>query len=146
MFGILEGTDSKENINGIFNINDIEKLFEEDRKSFTGYKLIPEFYKRIDALANKKEILLSALESDTKDRRESGNMFIKMSPLSFFSVGEIDRLLNSDKLKELQLGDDKVTASLIHATGNTIKYLTPKYMDKFKLDKYSIFAPNMQKP
>lgn len=150
VFGIFEGTASKFRINEEFNINDIENLFEEDRKSFTGYKLIEGFYKRIDELANKKEILLSALESKSKARRDIGNIFVKMSPLSFFSGEEIDGILNSDKIKELHLDSDKeVIASLIHATGNTIKYLTPENMDKFNLDRNSILllvckSPNCQ--
>ena len=138
MFEIFEGTNSKENIDGEFDISDIRNLLEEDRIAFTGYKPIPEFYKKLEALVNKREMLLSALESDSKDRNTIGNIFVEISPLSFFSAEEIDELLNSDKLKELKLDGSKVIASLIHATGNPSKYLTPENMNKFKLDRYSI--------
>ena len=138
MFEIFEGTNSKENIDGEFDIGDIRNLLEEDRIAFTGYKPIPEFYKKLEALVNKREMLLSALESDSKDRNTIGNIFVEISPLSFFSAEEIDELLNSDKLKELKLDGSKVIASLIHATGNPSKYLTPENMNKFKLDRYSI--------
>ena len=138
MFEIFEGTNSKENIDSEFDIGDIRNLLEEDRIAFTGYKPIPEFYKKLEALVNKREMLLSALESDSKDRNTIGNIFVEISPLSFFSAEEIDELLNSDKLKELKLDGSKVIASLIHATGNPSKYLTPENMNKFKLDRYSI--------
>ena len=138
MFEIFEGTNSKENIDGEFDTGDIRNLLEEDKIAFTGYKPIPEFYKKLEALVNKREMLLSALESDSKDRNTIGNIFVEISPLSFFSAEEIDELLNSDKLKELKLDGSKVIASLIHATGNPSKYLTPENMNKFKLDRYSI--------
>ena len=138
VFEILEGTDSKDTVDGEFNIDDINDLLEEDEKSFRGYKLIPEFYEKIGALTNKKELILSALESSNEDRRTIGNMFLEISPLSFLSADEIDKLLDSDELKKLNLDDHEVIVSLIHASGNIEKYFTPERMKKFDLHFYDI--------
>ena len=138
VFEILEGTDSKDTVDGEFDIDDINDLLEEDEKSFRGYKLIPEFYEKIGALTNKKELILSALESSNEDRRTIGNMFLEISPLSFLSADEIDKLLDSDELKKLNLDDHEVIVSLIHASGNIEKYFTPERMKKFDLHFYDI--------
>ena len=138
VFEILEGTDSKDTVDGEFNIDDINDLLEEDEKSFRGYKLIQEFYEKIGALTNKKELILSALESSNEDRRTIGNMFLEISPLSFLSADEIDKLLDSDELKKLNLDEHEVIVSLIHASGNIEKYFTPERMKKFDLHFYDI--------
>ena len=134
VFGIFEGTDFKENVDGEFNIEDINDLLEKDEKSIFGYKMIPEFYEKIGALTNKKELLLSALESSNEDRRTIGNTFVEISPLSFFSADEIDKLLNSDELKKLNLDELEVILSLIQASGNIEKYLTLENVKKFHLE------------
>ena len=138
VFEILEGTDSKDTVDGEFNIDDINDLVEEDEKSFCGYKLIAEFYEKIGLLTNKKELILSALESSNEDRRTIGNMFLEISPLSFLSADEIDKLLDSDELEKLNLDEHEVIVSLIHASGNIEKYFTPERMKKFDLHFYDI--------
>ena len=138
VFKILEGTNSKDTVDGEFNIDDINDLVEEDEKSFCGYKLIAEFYEKIGLLANKKELILSALESSNEDRRTIGNMFLEISPLSFLSADEIDKLLDSDELEKLNLDEHEVIVSLIHASGNIEKYFTPERMKKFDLHFYDI--------
>ena len=140
VFEIFLGTDSKDTIDGKFNIEDyMENLVEEDSKYFYGYKPIPEFYERIDTLVNKKELLMSALESESEERIEIGNVFVMMSPLSFFSSEEIDEILNSDKLKELQLDNNSVITSLIYATGHPAEYLTKENIEKYGLSHYDIY-------
>lgn len=133
MFGIFEGTNSKDSVDGEFYISDINDLLEKDKKFFCGYKLIPELYEKLGALTNKKELIFSALESSNEDRRSIGNMFLEISPLSFLSTDEIDKLLDSDELKKLNFDDHEVIVSLIHASGNIEKYLTPENIKKFHL-------------
>ena len=133
VFGIFEGTNSKDSVDDEFYISDINDLLEKDKKFFCGYKLIPELYEKLGALTNKKELIFSALESSNEDRRSIGNMFLEISPLSFLSTDEIDKLLDSDELKKLNFDDHEVIVSLIHASGNIEKYFTPENIKKFDL-------------
>ena len=62
--------------------------------------------------------------------------FVDTNALDFFSVDEINRLLNSNELKNSPL--EKVRGSLIGASGNIEKYLAPEYVKAVGLDEYSV--------
>ena len=118
MFEYFEGT--RDN----FDIDMVEEFLESYEPQET---LIQDIHERLTRIENRKEILLSALKSNNEDREELACFFVDTNALDFFSVDEINRLLNSNELKNSPL--EKVRGSLIGASGNIEKYLAPEYIN-----------------
>ena len=127
MFEYFEGT--RDN----FDIDMVEELFESYEPQET---LIQDIHERLTRIENKKEILLSALKSNNENRNELAYMLVDICTLDFFSVDEINRLLNSNELKNSPL--EEVRVPLIGASGNIEKYLAPEYVKAVGLDEYSV--------
>ena len=127
MFEYFEGT--RDN----FDIDMVEEFLESYEPQET---LIQDIHERLTRIENRKEILLSALKSNNEDREELACFFVDTNALDFFSVDEINRLLNSNELKNSPL--EKVRGSLIGASGNIEKYLAPEYVKAVGLDEYSV--------
>ena len=124
MFEYFEGT--RDN----FDIDMVEEFLESYEPQET---LIQDIHERLTRIENRKEILLSALKSNNEDREELACFFVDTNALDFFSVDEINRLLNSNELKNSPL--EKVRGSLIGASGNIEKYLAPEYVKAVGLDE-----------
>ena len=127
MFEYFEGT--RDN----FDIDMVEEFLESYEPQET---LIQDIHERLTRIENRKEILLSALKSNNEDREELACFFVDTNALDFFSVDEINRLLNSNELKNSPL--EKVRGSLIGASGNIEKYLAPEYIKAVGLSDYSV--------
>lgn len=127
MFEYFEGT--RDN----FDIDMVEEFLESYEPQET---LIQDIHERLTRIENRKEILLSALKSNNEDREELACFFVDTNALDFFSVDEINRLLNSNELKNSPL--EKVRGSLIGASGNIEKYLAPESVKTHKLTGKSI--------
>ncbi|HBJ12706.1 MAG TPA: hypothetical protein DDY53_05250, partial [Clostridiales bacterium] len=113
-----------------FDIDMVEELFESYEPQET---LIQDIHERLTRIENKKEILLSALKSNNENRNELAYMLVDICTLDFFSVDEINRLLNSNELKNSPL--EEVRVPLIGASGNIEKYLAPEYIKAVGLDE-----------
>ena len=127
MFEYFEGT--RDN----FDIDMVEEFLVSYEPQET---LIQDIHERLTRIENRKEILLSALKSNNEDREELACFFVDTNALDFFSVDEINRLLNSNELKNSPL--EKVRGSLIGASGNIEKYLAPEYIKAVGLSDYSV--------
>ena len=127
MFEYFEGT--RDN----FDIDMVEEFLESYEPQET---LIQDIHERLTRIENRKEILLSALKSNNEDREKLACFFVDTNALDFFSVDEINRLLNSNELKNSPL--EKVRGSLIGASGNIEKYLAPEYIKAVGLSDYSV--------
>ena len=127
MFEYFEGT--RDN----FDIDMVEEFLESYEPQET---LIQDIHERLTRIENRKEILLSALKSNNEDREELACFFVDTNALDFFSVDEINRLLNSNELKNSPL--EKVRGSLIGASGNIEKYLAPEYVKAVDMPKWAL--------
>ena len=127
MFEYFEGT--RDN----FDIDMVEEFLESYEPQET---LIQDIHERLTRIENRKEILLSALKSNNEDREELACFFVDTNALDFFSVDEINRLLNSNELKNSPL--EKVRGSLIGASGNIEKYLAPEYVKAVDMPKWDL--------
>ena len=127
MFEYFEGT--RDN----FDIDMVEEFLESYEPQET---LIQDIHERLTRIENRKEILLSALKSNNEDREELACFFVDTNALDFFSDDEINRLLNSNELKNSPL--EKVRGSLIGASGNIEKYLAPEYVKAVDMPKWAL--------
>ena len=130
LFKTFEGTGD---IFSEMDEDEIESLFESDEEMiYLG------LHERLMKHEKPKELLFSALKSDDEIRIDLANEILYENSADFFSVDEINDLLNSvDKLNELNI-DKKSIVGLIVASGDIEKYLTPEYIKVFNLTRGSV--------